>query len=263
MELYDGVGANQAENESSGVGANAREIYTPTATGTYYLSVGEVDGETGTYTLSVIVLGANGASEADTDFPETTATTGRVEVGASATGNLSTTTDVDWFKVVLETGKTYQIDMKGLDGGGGTIGDPYLHDIRDSSGTGISDTGNDDVDADNDIYDSQITFTATTAGAYYLVAAGGGRQWHLHAVGARGRDGGAGLHAERRRHLVRRGGRGRDHPVRRRYIRLRVHRCHWAQRGQLRRRHGDHYWVQYLHLHRTICPSLGARSKVM
>ena len=172
LELYDGAGSFETDNETSGVGDNAREIYTPTATGTYYVGTGEVDGETGTYTLSVIVLGANGASEQDTDFPETTATTGRVEVGASATGNLSTITDVDWFKVVLDAGKTYQIDMKGLDGGGGTIGDPYLHDIRDSSGTGISNTGNDDVDADNDIYDSQITYTPTTAGAYYLVAAG-------------------------------------------------------------------------------------------
>ncbi len=172
LKLRDTDGSHEEENESSGVGDNARETYTPTVTGTYYVQAGEVDGETGTYTLSVIVLGANGASEADTDFPETTATTGRVEVGASATGNLSTITDVDWFKVVLDAGKTYQIDMKGLDGGGGTIGDPYLHDIRDSSGTGISNTGNDDVDADNDIYDSQITYTPTTAGAYYLVAAG-------------------------------------------------------------------------------------------
>ncbi len=172
LTLSDAGGSRVEDNESSGVGANSRIIYTPTATGTYYARAGELDGETGTYTLSVIVLGANGASEADTDFPETTATTGRVEVGASATGNLSTITDVDWFKVVLDAGKTYQIDMKGLDGGGGTIGDPYLHDIRDSSGTGISNTGNDDVDADNDIYDSQITYTPTTAGAYYLVAAG-------------------------------------------------------------------------------------------
>ena len=159
-------------NDDAGVGKNARIINTPTATGTYYVVAYSSTSDTGTYTVSVIVLGANGASEADTDFPETTATTGRVEVGASATGNLSTVTDVDWFKVVLDAGKTYQIDMKGLDGGGGTIGDPYLHDIRDSSGTGISNTENDDVDADNDIYDSQITFTPTTAGAYYLVAAG-------------------------------------------------------------------------------------------
>ena len=114
----------------------------------------------------------NVSEPSDGDCPDGVTTTCEVDVGGSVTGNISTTTDVDWFKVVLETDKTYQIDMKGLDGGGGTIGDPYLHDIRDSSGTGISDTGNDDVDADNDIYDSQITFTATTAGAYYLVAAG-------------------------------------------------------------------------------------------
>ena len=113
LELRDTDGSHEEENESSGVGANAREIYTPTATGTYYVAAGEVDGETGTYTVSVIVLGANGASEADTDFPSTTATTGRVEVGASATGNIGTNVDRDWFKVVLEADKAYQIDMKG------------------------------------------------------------------------------------------------------------------------------------------------------
>ena len=64
LELYDGAGSFETDNETSGVGDNAREIYTPTATGTYYVGTGEVDGETGTYTLSVIVLGANGASEA-------------------------------------------------------------------------------------------------------------------------------------------------------------------------------------------------------
>ena len=57
-----------------------------------------------------------------------------------------------------------------LDGGGGTLLDPELFDIRDSSGTEIVDTGNDDVDADNDIYDSQIIYTPTTAGTYYVVA---------------------------------------------------------------------------------------------
>ena len=173
LVLYDESDSYLLGDDNNGVGDNARMIYTPTTAGTYYLFVEDsLESVTGTYTLSVIVLGANGNSEADTDFPETTATTGRVEVGASATGNLSTVTDVDWFKVVLAADKTYQIDMKGVDGGGGTMGDPYLHDIRDSSGTGISNTGNDDVDADNDIYDSQITFTPTTAGAYYLVAAG-------------------------------------------------------------------------------------------
>ena len=170
LKLRDTDGSHEEENESSGVGDNAREIYTPTATGTYYVGTGEVDGETGTYTLSVIVLGANGASEQDTDFPETTATTGRVEVGASATGNIESGTDRDWFRLDLEAGKTYQIDLEGDTGGGGTLGDPYLRNIRDSSGTEISGTENDDIVGG--VADSRVVFTPTADGAYYLVASG-------------------------------------------------------------------------------------------
>ena len=170
----DGTRINGTLDSHGGVGKNARLIYTPTSDGTYFVWVSGNEATTGTYTLSVIVLGANGASEADTDFPETTATTGRVEVGASATGNSGASNDVDWFKVELEAGKTYQIDQKGEDSGVGTLEDPYLLNIRDSSGNAISGTENDDVEPDNDIYESQITFTPTAAGVYYLVAASNG-----------------------------------------------------------------------------------------
>ena len=169
--LYDDRSDNfVAFDDNSGVGDNARVIYTPTAAGTHYVQVTTVG--TGTYTLSVIVLGANGASEADTDFPETTATTGRVEVGASATGNIATAGDMDWFKVVLEAGKFYQIDLVGAGGGGGALEDPYLRNIRDSSGTEISETGNDDIDGTLRNYDSRVILNPTAAGAYYLVAGG-------------------------------------------------------------------------------------------
>ena len=155
--------------DDTGVGLNSRVIYAPTAAGAHYVQANTASG-TGTYTLSMIVLGANGNSEADTDFPETTSTSGRVEVGASATGNISTATDKDWFKVVLEADKTYQIDMKGVDGGGGTLVDPWLDNIRDSSGNEFLDTGHDDIGGEDDILDSRIIFTPTEAGTYYLVA---------------------------------------------------------------------------------------------
>ncbi len=172
MGLYDNDALIGSFSNDEGVGKNARRIYTPTAAGAYYVRAQNANGsDTGTYTLSVIVLGANGASEADTDFPATTATTGRVDVGASVTGNIDPDTDADWFKVDLEAGKTYQIDQKGEDSGVGTLEDPYLLNIRNSSGNAISGTENDDVDPDNDIYESQITFTPTAAGVYYLVAA--------------------------------------------------------------------------------------------
>ena len=171
LTLYDASEDNLLDDVNSGIGANSRGIFTPTTAGTYYLRVADFDEtDTGTYTLSVIVLGANGVSEADTDFPATTATTGRVDVGASVTGNRGSIGDTDWFAVVLEAGKTYQIDQKGEYGGGGTLEDPYLDNIRDSSGTRISSTFNDDVDFANDNFDSQIIFTPTAAGTYYLVA---------------------------------------------------------------------------------------------
>ena len=165
LRLFDGVDFQQDEDDGSGVGANARIIYTPTATGTYYAAAGEVDGETGTYTLSVIVLGANGASEADTDFPATTATTGRVEVGASATGNLRNNSDVDWFRVDLEADKQYQFDQEGAPTGRGTLTDPRLALF---SGSGISLALNDDISSTN--LNSRIVRTATETGAHYLRA---------------------------------------------------------------------------------------------
>ena len=180
LGLYDAIGSHlqgdngQRGDDNSGVGVNARMIYTPAASGDFYPVVTEInDNRTGTYTLSVIVLGANGASEADTDFPADNTTSGRVEVGASATGNIGIANDYDWFRVDLEAGKTYQIDLKGIGGGGGTLENPYLLNIRDSSGTEIDGTENDDVDPSNDIYDSQTVYTPTAAGTYYLVAVSG------------------------------------------------------------------------------------------
>ena len=179
LGLYDAIGSQlqgdngQLGDDNSGVGVNARMIYTPDASGDFYPVVTEIDDAlTGTYTLSVIVLGANGVSEADTDFPSNTSTTGRVEVGskveASVTGNIESATDEDWFRVDLEAGKTYQIDMKGEYGGGGTLEDPYLNNIRDSSSNEIEGTFNDDIDPDNNL-NSQITFTPTAGGTYYLL----------------------------------------------------------------------------------------------
>ena len=81
LTLYDASEKNLLDDNTSGIGGNSRGIFTPTTAGTYYLRVADFDEtDTGTYTLSVIVLGANGVSEADTDFPGTTATTGRVDV---------------------------------------------------------------------------------------------------------------------------------------------------------------------------------------
>ena len=144
------------QNDDSGVGNNARTIFTATASGAHYV-VAAAYQSTGTYTVSVIVLGANGASEAHADFPATT-----VEVGASVTGNIHADGNSDWFRVDLEAGKTYQIDLEGADTIKGTLADPYLS-RRDGSGNLIE---NNDDNATN--LNSQLVFTVTATGTYYL-----------------------------------------------------------------------------------------------
>ena len=137
-------------------------------------------GSTGTYTLSVIELGANGASEADTDFPQTASTDGRVEVGGSATGSIGSGGDGDWFRVELEAGKTYQIDLEGVDTNRGTLVDPWLPGIYDSSSTQISGTGDDDG---GEGVNSRFLFTPDRD-QHPLRGDRRLRHRHLHAVGA-------------------------------------------------------------------------------
>ena len=161
--LYNRSSANVAFDVSGGVGDNARVIYTPTAAGAHYVQANTGSG-TGTYTLSVIVLGANGASEADTDFPNNNTTSGRVAVGASATGNVESATDVDRFRVDLEADKQYQFDLEGAPTGRGTLADPFLS-FGDSTGTVL-----DFDDNDGDGVNSRIVYTATATGTYYLRA---------------------------------------------------------------------------------------------
>ena len=113
---------------------------------------------------------ANVSEPSDGDCAAATTTTCEVDVAGSVMGNIESNVDNDWFKVVLEADKTYQIDLKGVDGGGGTLEDPFLESIRDSSDNEIMDTANDDIGGEDDILDSRTTFTPTAAGTYYLVA---------------------------------------------------------------------------------------------
>ena len=62
------------------------------------------------------------ASEpAGEDFSAATSTSGRVAVGATATGNIETNSDRDWFAVELVAGRSYTIDLRGSPTGDGTL----------------------------------------------------------------------------------------------------------------------------------------------
>lgn len=88
-----------------------------------------------------------------------TGTTARMAPGDSFTGTIGRSGDHDWIAVDLAAGQTYRIQMNGL-----SLPDPYLY-LRDGGGRLI--TANDDSNG----LDSQITFTATQGGRYYIDAA--------------------------------------------------------------------------------------------
>ncbi|MCV6609668.1 MAG: PPC domain-containing protein, partial [Amphritea sp.] len=93
------------------------------------------------------------------DAPANITTTYSMNVGDTFSGRLSSSTDADWVAVTLTAGERYQIDLEGR-----TLSDPYLY-LYDGNGRLIS--VNDDGGAGRD---SQITYTATSTGTYYLRA---------------------------------------------------------------------------------------------
>ena len=108
-------------------------------------------------------------SEGDTDLPNDNSTPGRVAVGGSATGAIGTPGDQDRFAVELEVGRTYQFDLTGSPGGGGTLPDTFFRAIYNSEGRYQPDSYNDNFGGSPD---SRVTFTPTESGTYYARVSG-------------------------------------------------------------------------------------------
>ena len=163
--IYDAAGDLIAgtTNNDGGFGSNSRVTFTATEDATYYVSAGANGSLTGTYTLSVRDL---------TDhFTAGTDTAGTVTVGVSATGEIETSGDRDWFAVELEAGKTYRFDLEGSNTDAGSLADPYLRGVYDADGDLIVHTPTDDGGFR---YNSRMTFTVTEDATYYVSAGANG-----------------------------------------------------------------------------------------
>ena len=101
------------------------------------------------------------------DYSSTTQTTGAVAVGGSATGEIETRSDRDWFAVTLEAGRIYRIDLEGSDSRGGTLYNPYLRGIYNADGVRFAGTTDDDGGADRN---SRVEFRAEENATYYVAA---------------------------------------------------------------------------------------------
>ncbi|WP_279589250.1 beta strand repeat-containing protein [Rhizomicrobium electricum] len=84
-------------------------------------------------------------------------------IGDSATDTIGTTGDKDWFAVSVTAGQTYTFKLSGVDGGNGTLADPFLA-ICDAHGVQLT-YANDSTN-----HDAVIRFTALSTGTCYLVA---------------------------------------------------------------------------------------------
>lgn len=152
-----------AENDDAN-GLGSQIDISIVSTGTYYLEAGSgtnpeeqaVGTRMGNYVLS--------ASTSGDDYTANASTTGRITAGGSATGQLETAGDSDWFATSLLAGKEYVFTLKS--GSSSGLADPMLA-LYGSNGALLA--SNDDSDGLN----SLITFTATTSGTYYLGASSG------------------------------------------------------------------------------------------
>ena len=134
----DGSRIVDTTDDNSGIGANSRLYFSPSANGVYYVVAGDSGDEGGgTYRVSL--------TDATDDYSADTDTTGTVAVAATASGEIERPGDQDWFSVVLEAGTSYRIYQKASLTSAGWLGEPYLRGIHDAEGTLLEGT-TDDVD---------------------------------------------------------------------------------------------------------------------
>ena len=155
LTLRDGSGNQLSFNDNFGSGRNSQITYTASSTGSYYLDAGAYSAGTGSYTLTAI-----NTSIANDDYAADTSTTGTVTIGRQSSGSIDFVGDRDWLGISLQSGRTYRFDLSG-----NTLSDPTLS-LWDSTGGTIL-ASNDNFGSGRD---SQITFTTSTSGTYFLDA---------------------------------------------------------------------------------------------
>jgi len=101
------------------------------------------------------------------DYAQNTTTAGRVTVGNSVTGNIESASDQDWFRVSLSANQRIVVDLEGSPTSQGSLSDPYIRGIYNSSGALQPNTSDDDNGTG---YNAQVLFTAPSAGDYYIAA---------------------------------------------------------------------------------------------
>ena len=198
LVLRNASGGFVAQDDNSGAGLDARIVHTPSTSGTFYISARTFGTDGGTYSLVTSPnerteddgtgSGGDGGDGGDSggdggtggggtivpgitvsetsDAPASTSTSYSLISGDTFEGELDTGSDRDWIAIDLTVGVEYTFNLQGADSGAGTLDDPFLV-LRDANGGFVAQ--NDDVDFPSTL-ESQIVFTPSSSGTYYLVA---------------------------------------------------------------------------------------------
>ena len=117
--IYDNAGTRLASSTSAG----QRKVFTPSASGLYFVAVAASADHVGDYLLSVQWMLPPGGLDATTAGFDSPAS---VDVGESLQETIRPHLDVDWIKVDLVAGNVYRLEVRGKDSDGGTLVDPEL-----------------------------------------------------------------------------------------------------------------------------------------
>ena len=150
-----------------------------------------IDGADNEETLTSVATTAVAASpdSSNDDLPGDSSTTSEVTVGGTATGEINSEGDIDWFRVSLLASETYQIDMRGKWGGEwalvdgevvfvspGTLHDPKLNGVYGTDsvlvpGSDSEVSGNARGDSSEGLNSRIASFSPSADGVYFIAAA--------------------------------------------------------------------------------------------
>ena len=174
-ETPDQPGSNSRECWHR-VGWKASRWIIPDADGRYLITVGSDNG-TGDYLLrvrdySAVPPGVWDTPLPDGDLAQDTSTTGLVYVneswvnGTAVRGEIDLAGDKDWFRVELEGGRRYQIDIRGEGSGVGTLRNSYMW-IHDAVGQRIV-----FASGGGSYLETRLVWTPPSSGTYFIQVAG-------------------------------------------------------------------------------------------
>jgi hypothetical protein len=163
VAIYDSSGNELAYDDDGGLNRNARLEFTPSQTGTFFVSARGHGDSTGTYKVSYQLVDqaprdVSGPPDDDDGF-DTEAT---IKLGQTRLGSIQPTSDDDWFKIKLQPG-SYVVEARNVNTDGPFRAYPH---ILDSAGA-LIDGDREDV-TDSDERGSDIDFEIASAGTYFI-----------------------------------------------------------------------------------------------